>query len=207
MYHRKNLCLLSVLLGLLVLAGCTSDETTLLEPNQPVDSTDLYADFSSVMQDHGLQYPTIQPGDKYVPLPPILLFASQAAGAQNAVITGATWAPLTTFVIAKQGYIGYEVGWLEDIPEELDPNAVYTYHFSDYPENNPKKPENVDPFVEPIEDTIDRVSDILLNHPELATEREYFSDDTWLYVYKFKYPVRNTYRIFRMSKVRMYIFD
>ena len=212
MFHRKNFCLLSVLLGLLVFAGCTSDETSLLEPNQPAVANDLYTDnlytdFDNIMQDHGLQVPTPQSGEKYIPVPSPLLFASQAAGARGAAINGTSWDPYTAFVIAKQGYIGYEISWLEDIPEDPDPNAYYWYYFSDVPEKNPKKPLEVDPFVEPIDVTIDRVSDILINHPELATERVHVSDDTWLYVYTFKYPVRNSIHIFRMFKVRLYITD
>ena len=212
MYHRKNFGLLGILLTLLVFAGCSSDEeSSLLQPSQPAISTDAssdtFADINSVLQDHGVRLPTLQSGEKYVPLPPILLFAAQAAAAKEAVTSGTWWDPLTTFVIGKRNFFGYEVAWLEDIPEEPDPNAHYCYYFSDVPAGDPRKPEEVDPLVDAIDDTVERVSDILINHPELAFDRTYLSDDTWLYVYTFKYPVRNTTHIFRMWKCRLYTSD
>lgn len=205
MSHRTKFCLVSLLLGLLAFAGCTSDETALLEPSQSSDSTDLYtnlyADVSQVMQDHGVSLPTVLPGEKYTPLPSLMLVANAASAAKDAITNATYWEPLTTFVTGVKKYEGYEIGWLENVPEDPDPDSFNCYYFMDIPENNPRRPTEVDPYTDAIDDTLDRVTDILTNHPELATDRVYVSDGVFAYYYEFTYPVGDSFNNFKMYMV------
>jgi hypothetical protein len=204
MSRHMKACLFSILLALLVFGGCSSDQqTTLLEPGEST-SIDVYADISKVLGRYGVEVSEMTSGDKYVPIPSPLLFASMAASARSAVANETYWSELTNFVTGVQQYFGYEVGWLIDIPDDPDPNAFYCYYFADYPVGTPNNPQVVDPYTDAIDDTIDRVADVIINHPELATERYYLSNGTWLFSYRFKYPVDDGYNYFTMYKVRLY---
>jgi hypothetical protein len=161
-----------------------------------------FRDAKGVMREYG-----ITPGEsagKIVPLPAPLTVATMAAGAMYAVDHGNTWGPLTTFVHFNGAFWGYQVSWLEDIPEDPDPNAFYCNYYLDTPVINPPQPEYVAPYSPPIYDSAVRIV-AALGNPSSCVNRYYSAGGPVIYDYAFDYPYAGGYRRAEFLRFRLYI--
>lgn len=168
---------------------------------QPVEGGSL-RDFDAVVRELGLE-PGVS-AEKRVPLPAPLTVASMAAGAINAINTGTTWPVLTSFIHFNGGFWGFQVSWLEDIPEDPNPNAYYCNYYLDTRLPNPPVPEYVDPYSSAVYDSAVRIVNALAS-PETCINRSYRSGGAWIYEYGFDYPQSTWYRHVVLSRFRLAI--
>lgn len=165
-------------------------------------SGESFQDVKSLMREYGIT--AGESGEKIVPLPAPLIVATMAAGAMYAVDHGNTFEPLTTFVHFNGAFWGYQVSWLEDIPEESDPNAFYCNYYLDTPVINPPQPVYVAPYSPPIYDSAVRIVGALAD-PKSCINRHYSAGGHVIYDYVFDYPYAGVYRRAEFLRFRLYI--
>lgn len=200
MRSRAALLVPILILFMWIIAGCSSTDE--MSPTQPDTAIAPEANF---LTPETLQAAREKPGDVMPLMAPILpswtLVAQTALDAIRVCDEETYWDTWTQFVEWAK-YKDFKVGWLEDIPDNPDPNAYYFYLFMDVPVRQPGQYTIVEPQTEWISDAADRII-TALEDPYSIINWSY-DDDEWVYRYQFDYPVGNTYHHVEISKVHMY---